>query len=341
MNLIYDNFFTQQDIDPTSTSTSEEEKGQGIGLDQNQDFNPTDTTGNNVPTDSPGNQSYAEMMKGYGVEPYYDKGREKSIKARQKANLVAKSLSLLGQGIYGSKGMLIDKDSVDGVAKNTNAELERMRDLYDADVRRARDQNLQRLLQSMRIDWQDKKTWEKLKWQDEKQQRNFDQSNQEYQRRYEQQQKDKNAYYDKANQDKITAAALQNERLDGRYGTKGDNKQTKAERSQIAANIMNRLSSIEANDPEKFERFPESIQAMVRDINFEGRKISEFEIDMIIGFAESWKKDHKDVEWMVGNERIFITADGVKLRVPYDEVDEFQEAYPDAVEQKQINYQIK
>lgn len=91
------------------------------------------------------------------AEPYYNQDREKKIRAKQKAMLIADTLRLIGQGVAGSNGMLINKDPENKGMQRTQAELERMRELYDADVRRVRDINLNKAIRE--TDLKNQREW--------------------------------------------------------------------------------------------------------------------------------------------------------------------------------------
>jgi len=88
----------------------------------------------------------------YDAQPYYDESRERRLKAKQKALLLADAFRVMGQGIAGSNGMLIDRDPQNTGMQRTQAELDRMRELYDADVRRTRDLNLNKRIREAELE---------------------------------------------------------------------------------------------------------------------------------------------------------------------------------------------
>jgi len=133
---------------------------------------------------------------GLNAEPYYNQNREKSLKSKQNAAMITDVLRLVGQASFGSdgykgQGMNIAQDPENPVLKQTNEELLRMDQLYDADVRRSRDVNLQNQIQNERLKYSEEQEDARWKRDELNRQDMYDQSNKEYDRRYDKKLQDK------------------------------------------------------------------------------------------------------------------------------------------------------
>jgi len=95
-----------------------------------------------------------DLKLDYTAKPYYNKDREKLLKGKQKAALIADALRLMGQASFGRQGMHISKNPENQVMKRTSVELEKMRDLQDADIRRSNELNMRNKIQNARLDYQ-------------------------------------------------------------------------------------------------------------------------------------------------------------------------------------------